>query len=184
MTHTQITLLKTHGPFRQQGVVLIMSLVILLVLTLLGVAAMRSSNLQIVMSGNSQFQVEALSRAEATIRAGETLIEGLLTGTLPPTGYYDISPTSTSGAVAIDDFINYAWVTTPGPGQNAIAPPGINDSAYVIEYTGDKPVPGEGVSSEIPGGRVYVFKITARSTSSRGATRRIQSIYVTENSPF
>lgn len=189
MTRAQITRLRTHSPLRQQGVVLIMSLAILLVLTLLGIAAMRSSNLQIVMSGNSQFQVKALSNAEAAINAGQIVVEDLvLNHTVPPTGYYNLSPESTSGAVPIDDFINYTWVTTPGPGQNAIDPPNVVSSAYVIEYSGPRKLPDESVvwrnNRGIPGDKVYVYKITAQSTSSRGAMRRLQSIYVTEQSPF
>lgn len=168
MAHTQRVTHQNHRRYNQQGVVLIMSLVILLVLTLLGVAAMRSSNLQIVMSGNSQFQVEALSNAESTLNEAFIKVESFAAAGLPGavSWFYDI----TGGTY--QDPLTYDWATNPGfPAASG---------AYYIEYAGPETPPGESVG----GYKVYVYRLTALSTSSRGASRTLQSVYVTNQAPF
>lgn len=61
---------------RQSGVVLVVSLMMLVVMTLIGVTAMRGSNLEEKMAGNSRDRQLALQSAEAALRAGERTIEG------------------------------------------------------------------------------------------------------------
>lgn len=56
---------------RQRGMVLIISLIILLVLTLLGLAAMQNTSLEERMAGNFRSQTVALQAAESSLRAGE-----------------------------------------------------------------------------------------------------------------
>jgi type IV pilus assembly protein PilX len=64
--------LSTFTPrHRQHGFVLIVALVLLLVLTLLGLAAAQSTSLQERMAGNARNQDLAFQAAEAGLRAGE-----------------------------------------------------------------------------------------------------------------
>jgi type IV pilus assembly protein PilX len=65
---------------QQQGAVLIVSLLILLVLTLLGVTAMQNTTLEERMAGNTRDLQIALNAAEAGLRAGE---EALRAPSLP-----------------------------------------------------------------------------------------------------
>ena len=60
-----------HWLARQSGSVLIVSLVILLVLTLLGLSGMSNTVLQERMAGNLQESMSAFQAAEAGLRAGE-----------------------------------------------------------------------------------------------------------------
>lgn len=53
------------APHFQQGVVLVISLVILMILTILGMAAMSTSSLEIKMSSNAQETTRALEAAES-----------------------------------------------------------------------------------------------------------------------
>jgi len=63
---------------RQQGVALIISMILLLVITLIGVAVMGGSRLEWLMANNSHFQSDAAMRADATLRVAESKITGVL----------------------------------------------------------------------------------------------------------
>ncbi len=67
----------------QNGVVLIVSLVILLVMTILGVTAMQSTVLEEKMAGNFRDRHLAFQAAEATLRNGETWILSLGSAPIP-----------------------------------------------------------------------------------------------------
>jgi type IV pilus assembly protein PilX len=56
---------------RQQGMVLIVGLIILLVLTLLGLAAYQNTTLEERMAGNFRFQAMASQAADGALRGGE-----------------------------------------------------------------------------------------------------------------
>lgn len=67
---------------RQGGAVLIISLIMLLVLTLLGMSAMRNATLEEKMAGNTRDLNLAFNAAEAGLRGGEAALSG--TAVLPP----------------------------------------------------------------------------------------------------
>ncbi len=58
-----------NTPTRQQGVVLCVALILLVVSTLLGLYATRDSTLQLLMAGNEQERMVAFETAQATIDA-------------------------------------------------------------------------------------------------------------------
>ena len=60
----------TRLPARQQGAVLVVSLVMLVVLTLLGVSVMNMTQLQERMAGNQQEDTQAFQSAETGLSAG------------------------------------------------------------------------------------------------------------------
>jgi len=62
---------------KQQGAVLAVALIFLLVLTLLGVSSMKSTLLEEKMAGNMRDQSLAFQAAEAALRDGEAFIEAL-----------------------------------------------------------------------------------------------------------
>lgn len=72
---------------RQQGATLIVSLVILAVVTLLGVASMRSSNLELRMAASARDRAVAFQRAETALAR----IENSLSTTPPPYGINNFS---------------------------------------------------------------------------------------------
>ena len=160
------------GYSHQRGLALIMSLVILLILTLLGVTSMNTSNLQTLMTSNSQYQTTALNAAEDVTRTAEAAVEAYVAGGTQPSGY---SVMTGSGK----DFSNYAW-----PDAEVAT---VGSSKYVIEYTGITPLNSASLawrqSQGISGSNVSVFRITTRTTASRGAVRYLQSIYVTIDAP-
>jgi type IV pilus assembly protein PilX len=63
--------LNLHARRRQDGAVLVVGLIILVILTLLGVQAMRSNVLQERMAGNMRERNLAFQAAESALRLGE-----------------------------------------------------------------------------------------------------------------
>jgi len=75
-----------HGGTRQRGIALIMSLVILLILTILGISAMGTSSLEQKMSGNIQEGTHAFEAAESGLNeafnaSGALSLSGTTTNT-------------------------------------------------------------------------------------------------------
>lgn len=71
-----IRALPGRFPGRQRGVALIVALVLLLVVTVIGLASMRSTSLQERMSANMVDRSLAFQRAESALRAAEAAITG------------------------------------------------------------------------------------------------------------
>lgn len=76
---------------RQRGAALIVGLIMLLLLTLIGVAGMRDTLLQEKMAGNMRDREIALQAAEAALRAGELELQGLNPSFPNNSGRYDLA---------------------------------------------------------------------------------------------
>jgi type IV pilus assembly protein PilX len=122
---------------RQRGAALIVAMVMLLVMTLLGVTAIRSTTLQERMAGNLRDSNLAFQAAERALREGE---EFLRSPTLPPF-------TGANGLLVMHDqagesafWSSYNWVA------NGRAAAGLSEIAsaplYVIEELPAVPVAG------------------------------------------
>jgi len=116
----------------QTGAALIVSLLILLVMTLIGVTAMSSSNLEEKMAGNGRDSMLAFEAAEAALRDGENTVNDLVT----------LAPfTGCSGSYLYALGCN-PDVTADGTWATAQTYAGTLDKIkttpkYIIEYTGD-----------------------------------------------
>jgi len=79
---------RTLGPSKQEGAVLLVALIMLLLLTILGAAAMRDTNLEERMAGNMRDHALAFQAAEAALRFAEQEIKtdysDLISDTLYP----------------------------------------------------------------------------------------------------
>lgn len=62
---------------RQAGAVLIVALVMVLLMTIVGVSAIKGSNLQELMAGNVRDKQISFQAAEASLRAAETAVNGI-----------------------------------------------------------------------------------------------------------
>lgn len=65
---------RTQGMPKQDGIALIMAIIMLIIATLAGIAGIRSSSLQEKLSGNLYDRAIALQAAEAALKAAETQI--------------------------------------------------------------------------------------------------------------
>jgi len=162
---------------KQRGLALIMSLVILLVLTLLGVTSMNTSNLQTLMTNNSQYQTSALHSAEEVVIAAEAVVNAHIASgtTTQPTGYYYIGVNAENEI----DLSSFNW-----DGTNVAS---VGSAKYIVEYTGDTTINAASLawrqSQGIAGDTISVFRITARAPASRGAMRYVQTVFVTIDAP-
>lgn len=163
---------------RQGGAVLVVSLIMLLLMTIIGFAAMNTSVLEVLMSANAVRQTTTLSAAENALRIGElqagSLVESKSTGSA---GYYynhydaDTDPLDTASR----DWSGITFNTVTGQG------------VYVIEYIGPRDIPGctAAWNEYSTGCKVHAHLITARSgeIGGRSALRIVQSVFITLQSP-
>ncbi len=157
---------------KQQGAVLVVALIVLLVLTLVGVASLQSTSVDERMAGNLRDLNLALQATDSALREAEGIIDGFAntTGFGTGGGLYSLGN-------APDPFADSTWtgassnVSTLGLGLP-------NNPRFFIELIGDFSdetgteinVLNYGQSSE---GAVTVFRIVARGT---GAADKAQVI--------
>jgi len=156
----------------QRGAVLITSLIILLVLILISISGMNLSFLENMMATNTQFQVSALADAEVALRTAEQDVESLVSD-------------GTALDLSADDHYHQNGTIDPSQSTWSFNHATSNGSNYVIEYVGQRVIPGN--STEIGAGAagsfVYLFLVDAQSTSGKGATRNVQTAYITATAP-
>ena len=171
-----------------RGAALVVSLMILVVMTLIGVTAMSTSSLEVLMAGNTQLQTRALSTAENSLASAEAAIENITESAGPfnfsaSDGYYQYdagNPANNIDPAQRDWPFRSQIINREG---NAV-------TDYVVEYfPGCRPVrvAGESVAtgSELASITcVYYFRASGRSFDrDSGATRLVQSIYATAEAP-
>jgi len=155
----------------QQGVVLVVSLVILLVMTLIGISAMRVTGLEEKMAGNSRNMNIAFQSAESALREAE---KALATGTLPVfngmNGYYKATSPQKWESIAWSDatkVVGYTGDTLSGVKTKP---------AYIIEELSALTRSGT-IEAGVPGVSHY-YRITARGTGSDdNSVVLLQSVY-------
>jgi Tfp pilus assembly protein PilX len=201
----------SHYAARQRGAALFMALIFLLILTMLGVFGMNVSRLENLMAGNAQFQTTALNNAEYVLVRGERDLQALADGggvnpflAADTTDQYfcanDDSCLRTSGDGDLIDPAALNWtfastqvelpdVANDGSDSDGDTNPDDGTGRYIIIDAGYDNGTGECVTQQcrqdtLAGAQVHVFQVTARSTSSRGAKRIVQSAYVTNPLPL
>lgn len=174
-------------PQHQKGTVLVVSLVFLTIMTLLAISGMNMSNLQFLMAGNSQHQALALAKAETTLLTAADYAAANISSAV------SISPTSAGNGYYIADAITGVTgaeniINNPSSfwGSSSNYKIGSDSSEkYAIEFIANRPATDGSLSlnQASPPSRRNIYRITARGTSVRGATRTLQAIAVTEQKP-
>ena len=159
--------------------VLIVSLLVLIILTILGLTAIQSARTEMTMAGNQRELGITFSAAEAGLGAGQAYIENSISKTIyndPDQGLYD----------QLDIDPDYRDPATWDDSQTAsIGLPYVSEQPkFIIKYLGDRSqnevaaVNIGGYGSSQPGITVSNFRITARSFGQTGrATRQLQAYY-------
>jgi Tfp pilus assembly protein PilX len=186
---------------RQRGATLVVALLILVLIMMIGITAVSTSNTQYKLAGNLQFEDSALNNAEAAVTAAENwLATGLnydnpaftavAASTDPDPGPDPATPQllpRTSVPTVRDERdergFNIAWDDT-----NSLAVGGAETQRYYIELISqNNRLQG---SSQVVGGRassgcnqVNTYLITGRGASARGAVKFVQSYYSVLNCP-
>jgi type IV pilus assembly protein PilX len=179
--------MKLTGTFRNQGgASLVVALMFLIVLTMLGLVAVRSSTVQERMAGNDRDRAIAFEAAEAALRDAERDIQANISTASPFDAACSIG-LCTPSTVATPNWNGVSWAgatsriygVSSGAGAYPLAVS--NAPRYIIEVLPDLPAgPGNALNknktSSTGGGTAY--RITARGWGRRPGTQvELQSIY-------
>lgn len=155
-------------PKYQQGMTLMVAMITLIVLMLMGIGAMVASNTMFKLAGNLQFQNEAKNRAESALIKGENWL---------------LANSGNAGFTATNaPYYAPGTVVEPLTGwPNQAVSPATGEQYIVQRITSTKVTPSGytvcmGCPPTSPPPSYNLFRVTARGTSARGATRYVQSI--------
>jgi len=141
---------------------------------------MTASNIMSRLAGNLQFQNEAKNRAENALFAGESFLN-TTTASWTQNNYNSINTTNPTSDLPI-----YPPASAVTPLSNWPAAAFTVDSTgsgFYIQLISSTPSTASGESLAMgteqtrPGSQCYLFRVTARGTSVRGASRFVESIY-------
>ncbi|MCB1926124.1 MAG: pilus assembly protein PilX [Gammaproteobacteria bacterium] len=161
-----------HG---EKGAVLIVSLVILLVLTIIGISGAQRSVMEERMAGNYRDRLVAFQATETALRYGELEVAQASTYTTllfdGSDGSYDITGT-TGGKDPYTD-ANYARTVSTLTINGAAAPP-----VYFIEKLPKVPLPKSSIVVTSKPKDIQYYRVTAKGTGVSGkAAVILQSVY-------
>jgi hypothetical protein len=183
----------------QAGAVLVTSLFILVILTLLAISTMTTSNFELIMATNTQAQTVALANAETAASEGEIKVLTEYPGgmrnfdnpnPIDPTatashdiGIYEYDE-ATGLTAGFGDPITFNWSDTAAPFTTGLGyATGPSGNKYVIEFLGERKVSGAGGSLGVGAGvseeTKYYYRLSGQGTSGRGAERFVQTLFVT-----
>lgn len=182
-------MIHPHNIRSQRGVSLVIALMFLIVLTVLGLVAVRSSTVQERMAGNDRDRAIAFEAAEAALRDAERDVRANLTSADP----FDAACTDglcLPSTVATANWDSIAWSggtsriygVNSGAGAYPIAV--ANPPRYIVELLQDVQA---GAGSSLGGnirsstGNATPFRITARGWGRRPGTQvELQSVFLKE----
>ena len=157
--------LSTRPWNRNTGAVLPISMIMLLLMTTIGLASMRSAQLQTVMATNLQQKKTYFNNAESVSTIGETTWDATLVNCLQSikecedSTLLGLTPAMLSGGVKS---INWS-----DEGRSAG-----NYGNYYIEYLGQRSIPGDLEK------RIHLFRLTSLATDDAGTWKTlVQTIY-------
>ena len=163
---------------KQAGSTLIMSLIIMIIIMMLGITAVTTSDMQFKLAGNLQFEDDAMNRAETVIASAEEWLASgsnfkdagfttYATAHLYPPGYL---------AGLGKDPLSLAWADA-----NSVKVGGLESQRYLIESVSrNQRLASDGIGDPraVTGcRRVNTFVITARGQGARGAIKYVQSYF-------
>ena len=155
---------QRFSPRRQQGAVLIVSLVFMLLLTIVSVASMKSATLQERMAGNSKDINLAFQAAEAALRDGESLLAQVSVGPFDGSnGLYLSCPDPSDSKQACQE---PDWEEANSSGWKIVTAGTVSDVSrqpeYIIEEMVSVSGASEALDSDLPVVSEGYYRITAR----------------------
>lgn len=170
-----------QAPHSQRGVALAVVLILLVIMTLLGLAAMRGTLMQERMSANQADRALSFQAAEAALREGEDVATGkpVITGTGCTNGLCAIPDPTATLPVWLDSTV---WAAAP---STTVTFDGVTaEPKYIVELLADT-VPPKGTcttSGDLSpdadcSGTERRYRVTARSDATDRAQVMLQSIY-------
>lgn len=171
----------------QRGAALIVSMLILLVMTLIGVTAMNVTGLEERMAGNTQDRDRAFESAESALRDGEAVV--FTKGTDDFNGTNGLYPAPTDGSMLWATSLDWGPASTQTRAFSGSLIHVPQKPRYIIELLAE--VPCAGGTEKVGGGysedtkespcNKYYYRITSRGVGgAAGATVMLQSTYINE----
>ncbi len=170
--------IKFKSTKREQGAVLVISLLTLLVMTIVGVASMQSVSLEEKMAGNMRDNDMAFQAAEAALRGAEDWLDDIVTiGSFgSSTGLYSLDTHLDVSA----DSATWSSSIEYGTSISGLA----SQPRYIIQYSGIIPGPGGqknqgGYGKTLKyGSDVSGFEVTAKGVGqSESSVVILRSLY-------
>ncbi len=182
----------TTSKHRQRGAALAVSLILLLVMTIVGIAAMNGARLEIDMAGLMQDEQDALRRGERTLTEAVAMIEEMVAAEGKFEFYNEedeedgmYAPDQGDAIKDIADTLDWSGVSAIQSEDHSATKD--HSNAMVIQYLGPQTIPGGdlGMDGEDPiaGEIAHVYRITTRSETKANSVRIIESIYTTFEGP-
>lgn len=157
---------------RERGVVLVVSLLMLLVLTLIGLAATRSTTIDQRLTAAHRDNAVAMQAAEAALRDGESLLNGA--------GLPDFS-LNTAGAYTESTMGNWQDINWDDPGATtayegglqggAANAPSVTPRYFIVLTNHPLPVPGSSLSADAAEVQKTIYYVYARSVGLRSGIK-------------
>jgi len=164
---------------KQSGVTLVISLIILIALTILGLTTMQSTRTEISMAGNLRESGITFNAAEAGLSDAEGFVGASISKNVytdPDTGLYSKTDEDP------DYFDDTTWVASQD--ASISLPHVVEQPKFVIKYLGDRSQNEAatlnigGYGSGLPGITVSTFRITAKGFGqTSNSVRYVQSYY-------
>lgn len=183
MTYSTV---RTHSRKQQQGASLVVAMMVLVLIMMIGIAAMNSSSTQFTLAGNLQFEDSAMNNAEAALATAEDWLKSNYTNagfTTRSSATGQLYPQPASGTQP-NDPLTLDWSSD----TTSIAVTGSTSQRYTIQLVSlNNTLLGSNLAT---GGRsnavcnkVNTYLVTGRGVSARGATKIVQSYYSVQNCP-
>ena len=163
---------------REGGSVLIVSILILIVLSLLGLTAVRTTTLEEKMAGNLRDENLAFQSAESALRAAEVFTESVVS-----TNAFNDTGGLYSKATADPDYLAAAtWSASRSAAYSGTIAGVATQPRYIIKYVGadtsNRGALNIGGYGNQQAGSLNSFRITARGTGGRDTTQvTLQEFY-------
>lgn len=169
--------INTHGMQKQNGAALVVSMIILVAMTMIGITSMKSSSTEMTMAGNLRESAITFQAAEAGLSAAEAV---LLTGIDPPNMLDDID-------IDPNYLSNATWKSASANEIKTTLANITNNPRYITKFLGEWD-PDRNVSDLDPGYSGYgetstaikiaYFRATSRGFGQTGNTfRTVQSFF-------
>jgi type IV pilus assembly protein PilX len=161
---------------KQRGATLVMALIVLVLIMMLGITAVNTSNTQFKITANLQLEDTAFNNAEIAVNAAQTWLR---TGK----NYQNSDFFTTQVAAGIlqptesNSPITMAWTDSDSVAVNATARYTIQLLSINSVTAGSSAVVGRGTGPTGCNSKVNTYLITGYGTSARGAKKFVQSYY-------
>ena len=171
----------TKTPLRnhQQGMSLIVAMVMVMLMTMVAVSSMRTSILELKVANSLMQKTTAMNQAEQSLANAEQDIDAMVAdpdacGFGANNGHYMSLDNLSAKSLGGIDWSGFYKISN-------------SYGNYINEYMGAKDVPGGTITiasdGAIIGGQVHSFRLTSKGNGAKRAVRLVQSIYVTEGAP-